>query len=157
MVGRSVMERWKCAGNGSRAFLCRRSFSTSNSRPGYHMRRVPALAPTLPLCSNVYKVREHLVDTKLFIDILLQATTQWFVVVLPEPSSAAERGIRKEHSIVPQTDIDLDHTVTMTLAFLYQFNNGLSRFLVIVSSTYAQRLKKSSCVMTLVNLPVIAR
>lgn len=49
------------------------------------------------------------------------------------------------------------YSVTKTLAFLYQFNNGLSPLFVIVSSTYAQRLKKSSCDMTLVSFPVIAR
>jgi hypothetical protein len=49
------------------------------------------------------------------------------------------------------------YTVINMLAFLYQLNNGFSPFRVSVSSMYAQRLTKSSWLVTWVSLPVTAR
>lgn len=49
------------------------------------------------------------------------------------------------------------HTVIIMLAFLYQFRNGFSPFLVSVSSIYAHRCTKSSWLMTCVSFPVVAR
>lgn len=50
-----------------------------------------------------------------------------------------------------------NHTVIMTEAFLYQLSNGFSPLLVSVSSTYAQRFRKSRCEWTRVSFPVTAR
>ena len=49
------------------------------------------------------------------------------------------------------------YTVVKTLAFLYQVRRGFSPLLVAVSSTKAQRLRKSSWESTRVSLPVEAR
>lgn len=49
------------------------------------------------------------------------------------------------------------YTVISMLAFLYQDSSGFSPFRVSVSSMYAQRCTKSSCVMTWDSLPVTAR
>ena len=49
------------------------------------------------------------------------------------------------------------YTVIIILAFLYQFRNGFSPFLVSVSSIYAHRFTKSSWLITWVSFPVVAR
>jgi len=49
------------------------------------------------------------------------------------------------------------HVDIITEEFLYQLSIGFSPLFVALSSTYAHRFKNSSCSITRVNLPVMAR
>lgn len=57
----------------------------------------------------------------------------------------------------PPPKLSFPAKVVMTLAFLYQVNNGFSPLLVSVFSTYAHRRRKSLWEYTPVHLPVMAR
>lgn len=72
-------------------------------------------------------------------------------------SNQAWHRIASFSSIYNEVAFFPSYTVIITLAFLYQLNKGFSPFLVCVSSTYAHLLKKSSCFITRVSFPVMAR
>lgn len=62
------------------------------------------------------------------------------------------------HFVYSRKDVNsTDYTVVITLAFLYQLSSGFSPLRTWVFSTNAHLFKKSSCVMTRVSLPVMAR